>query len=358
VRAIAQIVNSPGGAVWVRPLDETYYVPAGNWHCGPGVSGAISSDAPMIRFLRESQWVVDLDEMRKYPQRYNGQTGDDLPDRERDWWLIVPMLLGERLTGFIMLLRPNIVPVLNFEDHDLLKTAGRHVATHIEQAESDRRLAEASQFGAYNRLTAFLMHDLNNLLAQQSLVVENAERFRHNPEFVDDAINTIAHSVARMRRLMEQLSAASKPPVKRRVNLCKAIGNAVERTSSRKPVPELLGCPDDIDVQADTERLSMVIEHLLRNAQEATPADGSVTIEATATDEMARITIADTGSGMSQEFIRTRLFRPFDSTKGSQGMGIGAYQARTFVVESGGSLEVESEPNEGTNVRIRLPVSQ
>ena len=100
--------------------------------------------------------------------------------------------------------RPRVVPKLNFEDHDLLRTVGRHVAMHINQAESDKRLAESGQFGAYNRLTAFLMHDLNNLIAQQLLVVENADRHRHNPKFVDDAIETIAHSVARMKRLMEQ----------------------------------------------------------------------------------------------------------------------------------------------------------
>ena len=72
----------------------------------------------------------------------------------------------------------------------------------------------------------------------------------------------------------------------------------------------------------------------------------------------AVISIQDDGCGLPAEFVRQRLCRPFDSTKGSQGMGIGAYQARTFVVESGGSLEVESEPERGTNVRIRLPVVQ
>ena len=128
---------------------------------------------------------------------------------QEDWWLIVPLLLGERLFGFIILQKSRIVPSLNFEDHDLLRTVGRHVATHIDQAESDRRLAESRQFGTYNRLTAFLMHDLNNLIAQQSLVVKNAEKYRHNPNFVDDAIDTIANSVSRMRHLMEQLSSGS-----------------------------------------------------------------------------------------------------------------------------------------------------
>lgn len=357
VRAVAQIVNSPGGAVWSQPQPDEDYALAGKWNCEVPTNRTVPSNAALIEFLKERQWVIDLDEMQKHPSRYEGFGETDYPSADPDWWLIVPMLLGERLSGFIVLLRPNLVPVLNFEDHDLLKTAGRHVATHIEQAETDRRLAEASQFGAYNRLTAFLMHDLNNLIAQQQLVVENAERFRHNPEFVDDAIGTIAHSVTRMRRLMEQLSAASKPPKRKRVNLSRTINIAVKRTSSRNPVPQLVQCDFDIHVDADDERLSMVLEHLLRNAQEATPPSGEVSISVRRSNGMATISISDTGSGMTQEFIQTRLFRPFDSTKGNQGMGIGVYQAREYARALGGQLSVFSELGQGTEFQMNLPLA-
>ena len=67
------------------------------------------------------------------------------------------------------------------------------------------------------------------------------------------------------------------------------------------------------------------------------------------------LTIEDDGCGMEPEFIRTRLFRPFDTTKGSKGMGIGAYQARTLVMDAGGSLRVESEPGVRTRFTIWLP---
>jgi len=73
-------------------------------------------------------------------------------------------------------------------------------------------------------------------------------------------------------------------------------------------------------------------------------------------DGAALIEVVDDGAGMEPDFVRERLFRPFDTTKGSKGMGIGAYQARTFVVEAGGSLRVESEPGKGTRFAIRLPV--
>ena len=356
VRAIAQIVNSSGGTVWVQQQGGDDYLPVGAWNCELPIDDSVHTSSSLVKFLAVRHWIIDLDEAREFPTHYDDLKVDEAILKNEDWWLIVPMLLGDRLSGFIILLRPDDVPVLNFEDHDILKTAGRHVATHIEQAESDRRLSEAQQFGAYNRLTAFLMHDLNNLIAQQSLVVENAKHHRHNPDFVDDAIMTISHSVDRMRHLMEQLSSASRPAAKNRVQIGAAIGNAVKRSSSRTPVPKLIDCDEKVTVQADSERLSMVIGHLLRNAQEATDDDGSVTVTTRRHDDTVEIVIKDTGSGMTRDFIRDRLFRPFDSTKGSQGMGIGVYQAREYARSLGGQLIVQSEPGTGTVFRMHLPI--
>jgi signal transduction histidine kinase len=61
---------------------------------------------------------------------------------------------------------------------------------------------------------------------------------------------------------------------------------------------------------------------------------------------------------MSQGFIRDRLFRPFDSTKGAQGMGIGAYQVRDIVRGAGGEVDVTSTPNVGTTFKVRLPLAE
>ncbi len=357
VRAVAQIVDSPGGVVWAQQAGDADYVPVGAWRCPLPLHLSVSRESSLIAFLNRRQWIIDLNELKEHSGRYESLDVSDLLEGHDDWWLIVPMVLGTRLSGFIVLLKPGTVPVLNFEDHDLLKTVGRHVGTHIDQAEADRRLAEASQFGAYNRLTAFLMHDLNNLIAQQSLVVKNAERFRDNPDFVDDAIGTIANSVSRMRRLMEQLSSGSKPPVKRRVRVRSVLDHAIERNEHREPVPVLSDCDTDMMVLADADRLSMVIEHLLRNAQEATAANGRVTVGASRQDGQVIISIADTGCGMSQEFIRDRLFRPFDSTKGSQSMGIGAHQARDYAGALGGRLDVSSTVGEGTVFSMRLPLA-
>lgn len=354
VRAIAQIVNSPGGVVWIQEQESGDYLPAGSWRAAIPNIASTTVNSSLIRFLQDRQWIIDLEEMNQYPDRYEGLQLDDWLREDSDWWLIVPLFLGKRLYGFVVLQKPRVVPSLNFEDHDLLRTVGSHVGVHINLAESDKRLAESRQFGAYNRLTAFLMHDLNNLIAQQSLVVKNAERHRQNPQFVDDAIDTIANSVERMKRLMEQLSSGSKAPAMRQIDIRDVLSKAVARCQTLQPTPCLDIGNTPMMVVADLERLTTVFEHLIRNASDATPADGEITIAASAANGLINVSIQDTGAGMSPEFIRERLFRPFDSTKGSESMGIGAYQARDYIRSLGGQMEVSSEVGVGTMFLVRL----
>jgi len=132
--------------------------------------------------------------------------------------------------------------------------------------------------------------------------------------------------------------------------------SAVERSTDREPRPELVVEQPGLTVSASRERLVNVLEHVIRNAQDATARDGRITVRLSGTQQRALIEVADTGQGMTAEFVRERLFRPFDSTKGSKGMGIGAYQAREYARALGGDVEVESSPGRGTTFRIILPV--
>ena len=88
------------------------------------------------------------------------------------------------------------------------------------------------------------------------------------------------------------------------------------------------------------------------------PAAGEVRVTLSGAAGQCEVQIADNGPGMAPEFIRDRLFKPFDSTKGSKGMGIGAYQARAYVQQQRGSIEVQSSPAQGTRFTIRLPLCQ
>jgi signal transduction histidine kinase len=106
----------------------------------------------------------------------------------------------------------------------------------------------------------------------------------------------------------------------------------------------------------DRDKLASALTHLVRNAQDATPAAGEIKVLLERDRGELVITVSDTGCGMAPDFVRHRLFRPFDSTKGAQGMGIGAYQVRELVRSAGGRLDVVSKVGAGTVFTLRLPV--
>lgn len=357
IKSVAQIVGSPAGLLWMRREPDGPFVCAAGWNTKMWSDARVRIDDPTIAFMFQRQWILDTAELARNPAMYNGLMRPAWLEQFPDALLLVPLISNEVLIGFMMLLQSSSAFRLTFEEIDLLRTSGRQVAAHLAQYEADQRLAEAKQFEAFNRLTAFLMHDLKNLIAQQSLVVRNATRHKGNPAFFEDAIATIENSVARMSKLLQQLQSGEATGRRSRVRLASALLEAVERCRGRGPEPQLVEVDERLHAQIDRDRFAMVAAHLIRNAQEATGGDGSVTIRAVREGGYAVITIKDDGCGMDPEFIRTRLFRPFDSTKGSKGMGIGAYQARTFVVDSGGTLEVASEPGRGTCITIRLPLA-
>jgi putative PEP-CTERM system histidine kinase len=270
----------------------------------------------------------------------------------------VPLFNRDQLHGIAALLNPNRVGRLSYEDIDLLRIAGMQVAAVLAQAEADRLITESRQFEAFNRFAAFIMHDLKNVIAQQSLVVRNAARYRDDPAFIDDALDTVANSVERMQRLLEQLKRGRGDAMVERVDLGRLLLETVSRHTERDPVPTAELPATTTRLRVDRERLGAVLGHLLTNAQDATPADGAIRVETALQDDGSlALAVIDTGTGMEDEFIRERLFKPFDSTKGSKGMGIGAYQARQFMQALGGDVRVTSAPGKGTRFELLFPAA-
>ena len=356
IAAVAQLLGSPGGLLVMRD-DSSRYIAQAAWPEDLGSFAertGIEADADLTRFLAERQWVIDLDEYARFPERY-GKLG--LPPWLKPggpWRIITPLLVGNRLLAFLVLRAPPPPFTMTYEDRDLLKTAGRHVAVQLAQQQADEKLAEGRQFDAYNRFAAFVMHDLKNSVAQLQLLVANAARHRHDPEFVEDAISTISNAVERMTRLIEQLQGRDLAGTRREVDLTAVTRAAVQRAQARRPAVTVSGGLDGATVHADPERLTTILDHVIRNAQDATPASGSVELLLAADGDNARLTVTDNGAGMDAEFVRQRLFRPFDTTKGSKGMGIGAYQVREYVRSLGGDVDVQSTPGVGTQFCIRL----
>lgn len=359
VCSVAQILDSPGGVLYRQSDARADFVAVASWPTADWLTEEhpIPATSSFIEFMRTRRWIVDLREREREPDLYDNAEVPPWLASNSKWRLVSPIFLGDALLGFFVLSEPPGSFRLMFEDRDLLNTAGQHVATLLAQQDANRRIAELSQFEAYNRLTTFVMHDLKNCAAQLSLLVGNAVRHKHNPEFIDDAISTIAQTADRMTRLIEQLRHEGADTTPRPVKLQEALRTAIDRCAARTPQPVMEpGLADDWVVAANPERLIAALEHVIRNAQEAAGESGVVRISVEERAKKVRISIHDTGVGMDTEFIRLRLFRPFDTTKGPAGMGIGAYQAREFARSIGGEVDVRSEPGCGTWFSFDFPV--
>ncbi len=358
VNALAQVVGADAGALWTLTQDGQAYAREYAWNAVLRAD-ELPLEHPLTEFVDEQRWVLDLREAKRKPDRYERIESvlTDLPFA--DGALLVPLQYEERLLGIVELHQGATGRELNYEDHDLLKTAGQQIASFLAQRNTASLLAQSRQFEAFNKFTAFVMHDLNNLIAQQGLMLQNAKKYKSNPEFVDDAFKTIANSVQRMEGLLKQLRERSDTGVQKRIAVAPLVDAALTRAQERLPAPQIGAIDADAFVRADPDRLEAVIGHMIRNAQEATADTGTVTVSTrvdVAADRVV-ITISDTGTGMSSAFIRDQLFHPFISTKGSKGMGIGVYQTREYLRLLGGDMQVDSVQGQGTTIDLLIPAA-
>jgi putative PEP-CTERM system histidine kinase len=351
-RAVANITKSPAGVLWSRAEDGRFNVVA-NWEM-PAPIEDIQLDS-LSRWLQKHEWIIDIREWFVAPDLYqNLELPRLLTDISRAW-LIIPLLFGDRLQGILLLRESDLVRDLNWEDRDLLKVAGKQAASHLAQYQADKALVESRQFEAFNRLSAYVIHDLKNILAQLSLIVANAQKHKQNPEFIDDMVDTVSNAVNRMSNLMAQLRSETTQREHQIFDLAELLKTVVAENKLRLPTPKLVLVDNNPSLECDRERLQTVFEHLVQNAQEATSKDGLVTVRLLESQGSAVVEIEDDGIGMDEHFVRHRLFRPFDSTKGLTGMGIGAFESRDFVRSIGGDISVQSTPGKGSLLRVHVP---
>lgn len=358
IHSLAEIIDSPGGVLWMHQITNRYQ-PVASWQMQVSEEDTVEDSHPLIQFMASREWLIDLDEYERDPELYNNLAIPAWLKQMSNAWLVVPLIVHDRMPGFIVLARSPVWHNFNWEDSDLIKTAGRQAAVHLAQLETSRSLAEARQFEACNRLTTYVMHDLKNLIAQLSLVVTNAAKHKHNPQFMEDAITTVDNSVQKMNRLLSHLrsDAMQSHETTADIELCSVLAEVVETMSAGMPAPSLDCQAEGIFLNANHERFSAIIGHLVRNAQDATPDGGHIIVRLFRRSDHAIIEVQDTGTGMDKDFIKNRLFRPFESTKGKTGLGIGVYESRDYVHKLGGDIEVISRVGEGSTFRIRLPIS-
>ena len=353
IESLAQLVESPGGALWLKE-ENMGYQRAAHWNWSD-IQGQEPADTAFIKWVADKQWVIDVNEAMTHPERYPELTLPQWLGEISNAWLFIPLMQNEEVLGFI-LLKPSLGRIsFNWEVSDLLKVAASQAATYLSQMRAANALIVARQFESFNRTTTFVIHDLKNLVAQLSLLLANAEKHRHNPDFQSDMLETIENAVTRMNKVLTQLRRGEAKDAIRPISLADVLADAASSKRAFKLKPELTLPDTSLQVCADKERLTRAIGHILQNALEATPQTGKVSLSTQHEGDMAVVEIRDSGVGMEETFIRNHLFQPFDSTKGA-GMGIGAYESRETLRAMGGHIDVISTPGQGTLFRLSLPV--
>ncbi len=323
----------------------------------------LDPNSPLCHKLREERRSLLLD-----------RQSDDLEYipiyvENREWLentasgTIAPLLAGQELLGVIGLERDHPDDPFTFEDLSLLDSMSAHLAAVLRSVELAEELSRAREAELLSQWSSMLLHDIKNYVSPLRLIMQNMRLHRDNPDFHRIATEDLSEVTRRMETLVERLGEIQQGPP--RVGMApvdmnglvrEVIGDLkLERYSELETVIHL---DAERPAQGDASLLRRVIENLLTNAVEAMDGSGRLGIHietphaATGSRELL-ITVSDSGPGMDERFVRSRLFQPFATTK-PQGLGLGLYQSRTIVAAHGGELYVDSRPGKGCTMQVVL----
>jgi putative PEP-CTERM system histidine kinase len=355
IKILGDLVGSRSGAIWGKN-DDNHFILRGQLNLKDQRFQTIESNSDLITYFKNNDWIINLDEYMLDPTKYNLiEIPDDIIQQEQPW-LLIPLGTSNNIVGIALLCNPIASLDLNWENYDLLKIVSQQACSYLEQADSQERLGAARQFEAVNQTSAFLVHDIKTIIAQLSLLVKNAARHKTNPEFIEDMIRTTSHTVEKMEHLLQQLHNPTQDDTTEVVELSPILLDVYESHKNSTPIPSLEYPDKDLRINANKEQLKSVIVHIVQNALDATPKEGEISISTKLAPGYVFIFIQDNGCGMSDDFVNNLLFKPFKSTKGLTGMGIGVYQSREYLRRIGGAISVTSQLGVGTCFTLKIPI--
>ncbi|NVK21944.1 MAG: PEP-CTERM system histidine kinase PrsK [Kangiellaceae bacterium] len=349
IKALANMINSGSGKLWSSRGERFSFTD--HWQSPLEQENIIQLPSSLVAFIDKNNWVVDLNEYQQNPDLYQGLQLSLQANNFSNSKIFVPLRRGEELVAIVGLGKSFTKQSLNWEDHDLLKAAGQQVASYLALYEATSQIYEQEQFNAFNRLSTFVVHDLKNVTAQLELITHNAHKYRNNDAFIDDAFETVDSATNRLNKMLAQLKRKqqSSKDIKQA-----SISAVFEQFVANSEKLTLKGDIPLVTVYADGEQLLNIVQHLHQNALEASAAEQLVEHQLELIDNELHWNIIDQGKGMDQDFIRKQLFKPFATTKGNAGMGIGVYQCRYLLQSFGGDLIIQSELGKGTRCIVIL----
>ena len=356
VQALADITDSPAGLL-LMPNEEAQLELTARWNWPTIAVPAVAAEYGLSSLLEQHQLVISFDEARRGIDHSGEQS--QVPAwliEADDAWALVPLLHFDRLVGAIVLARPRLERHLDWEDFDLLRVAGQQLASYLAEQAGQQALMDATRFDEFNRRMAFVMHDIKNLASQLSLLSANAEKHADNPAFRADMLVTLRNATEKLSMLLARLGRYGPGQVQalEAIALRDLAQNLADPFRAVHPV--VLTRDQPVMVMGNREALEQALIHLIQNAIDASQPDMPVLIDVTIEGLHGTIAVIDSGSGMSPEFVRTGLFKPFVSSKPG-GFGIGAFEAREIVRAMGGRVAVESCEGLGTRFSVILPIA-
>src|SRR6266566_256356 len=354
LRTLAEILDSPGGALWVLRDRSHQFMPVANWSFHTELAPLTPDDPGLAAFDDENCAFVEL----LSPQ--GGEASALWHERFPAAWLLVPLRYRTVLVGVALINKPRAERDLDWEDHNLIGLVSLQLAAYLVQEETAQALADTRQLTEFTKRFAFILHDTKKTIGKRSLLVRNAEQFGHQEEFRKDMIVTLRHSVEKLQELLSQLkgdrpATRDKAVVRQSVDIAPLASAVVQekRKLGLNIVMNEVSSPAFVEI-ADQKAFVAVLDHVITNAVEANPKEAPVKVRVGAMGSFVRVAVEDTGPGMTPRFIAEELFRPLRTTK-RKGFGIGAYQAREMMRDLGGDIEVRSKLGEGTTMTLLLP---
>lgn len=350
-RAVACITDSPAAVLMLRNDGAGLSVET-EW-CWGDVGEAADVTAETTLYLERTGRILDLRALSEDDRR---AALPEWIERDPRSWALVPLIHYGRIVGAIHLARPPADRRLDWEDFEMLRAAGQQAATYISEAQGQQALGDARRFDEFNRRFAFIIHDVKNLVSQLSLLARNAERHADNPAFRADMVLTLKESVGKLNDMLARLSQHNKPRAEEpRAVPVRAILDDIAKSRVRQHPVQVSG--DAGCVLGDRSRIEQIVIHLVQNAIDASISGEPVELRLSEDGDAAVVEVVDRGTGMSADYVRRELFKPFSSIKPG-GFGLGAFEARSLAEAMGGSIAVESRPGVGSRFTLRLPLAQ